>query len=224
MPVPTHFRFTVRGDFLNSPEHFSFGFHMTREVGGADDVELEAIDETAVSTALDTMISSGSSAFGAAVKVTDWRAYVIGTDGRMEGDPLIVDVSTDDIKGTGTDRYPPQIALVATFVADNRGPARFGRFYLPSPAVVLGTNLRLSDANASGYAESVTQFLKGVSDAIDFPLTTSSEGCNVSTRGGAGAGTIQPIDHVEMGLALDTLRSRRRSLDEERHVHGTIDW
>ena len=51
----------------------------------------------------------------------------------------------------------------------------------------------------------------------------SSTGLNVSTRGGPD-GTKQVIDHVEVGRVLDTLRTRRRALLEDRQIDAHIDW
>lgn len=221
MAYVPHFRFTVRGDFTGTPEHFSFGFHMQSQVESFPDADLVDIDESAVTAAVTAFWQSGSPAIGTNAKLTDWRAYKIGTDGRMVGNPLLHDMSAANVAGGQTVRYPPQIALVMTTVGANRGPGRFGRFYLPT-AVQLDADMRISVSSATAAADSATAFLKAVSDAIDLPDTTlSAAGLNVS---GIGAGTNQQIDHLECGRALDTLRNRRKSLLEDRHVHGHIDW
>jgi len=223
VPIPTHFRFTVRGVFKNTPEQWSFGFHMSRSSETFPDAGLDDIDEGGVTAALTAFIQSG--VFDSSVRVVDWRAYVIGTDNKMEGNgPLLHEVTPADIDGTASVRYPSQIAAVVTLVADNRGPARFGRFYLPGPAYQLESDRRISTTNADTIATSATTFLKAVSDSIDAPFTESVKGVNVSLRGGGGAGTLQQIDHVEVGRVYDTLRTRRNQLLEERQVGGQIDW
>lgn len=221
--VPSHFRFTARGTFTGTPEIWSFGWHFNRVVVGGTDAGLSDIDESAVTTALGTFFGQGIMDSG--VLLTDWRAYVIGTDNKMEGNgPLLHDATGDDIHGSGGKIYPPQVALCVTLVADNRGPARFGRMYLPGPALSLGTDRRYTDTQCDSIATAVSAFLKDVSDAIDIPGTIqSAAACNVSSRP-AGGGTIQDVDHVEVGRALDTLRTRRNQLLEERHVGGQIDW
>jgi hypothetical protein len=35
---------------------------------------------------------------------------------------------------------------------------------------------------------------------------------------------MQGVDHIEVGRVYDTIRSRRRSLLEERFVGAQIDW
>jgi hypothetical protein len=221
MPVPTHFRFTARGVFAGTPEAWSFGLHMKRKLTGVADVPLENIDEGAVTAAFAGFFAT---AIGSTTDMQDWRAYVIGTNGKMEGNPLIVDVVDDAIGGGSSPVFPPQIALAVTLVGADRGPARFGRFYIPGPTSAIGGDLRISDTAAAAYRESATALLKGVADAIDEGISTEDIGAvNVSSRGGP-SGTIQNVHHLEVGRAYDTLRSRRRSLDEARNVGGAIDW
>lgn len=223
MPVPTHFRFTVRGKFSNTPEQWSFGFHFGRQEPAHGDLGLGDINQGTFDTALANLMNSG--AIDSGCEVVDWRAYVIGTDGKMEGNaPLLRTYTAAELDGSGTITYPPQVALCCTFVAENRGPARLGRMYLPGPAWGLGADRRLSIVNATITAQAVSAFLKGVSDSIDAPgWTNSAEGVNVSSRGGGG-GTIQTIHHVEVGRVLDTMRSRRAQLLEDRIVDTEIDW
>lgn len=225
MAVPTHFKFTFRGVFLGTPEIWSFGMHFSRTATGNPDAEVTDIDQSAVTAALTGLLTGGGLApFNQYTEATDWRAYQIGTDGKMEGNPLVVDVSAAHIKGPGGVKLPPQIALVVTTVASDRGPGRFGRFYLPGPSQTMEADFRLSETNATAYAEAATNFLKAVSDAIDMPGGIDSSECvNISARP-APNGTIQVVDHVEVGKVYDTLRTRRNKMLEERHVHGQIDW
>lgn len=225
VPVPTHFKFTFRGVFLNTPETWVFGVHFNRNVGSGPDAGLGDVSDSGVTTALQGLFSglNGPSIHNA-VQAMDWRCYVIGTDGRAEGNIKVVDVSALNIKGVGTTKQPPQLATAVTTVADNRGPAKLGRFYLPGLVPVMGTDLRMSVTDAQFIAQKANNFLKGISGAIDLPGTiASSAGINVSTGGGA-AGTRQDIDHCEVGRVVDTLRSRRRSMVEDRQTGGQIDW
>lgn len=224
MTVPTHFRFSFRGVFTNTPEIWNFGCHFRRDVAASPDLELTSIHQDQVTAAFVTLCQGGGASMSSGIHATDWRAYKIGTDGKMQGNPLVVDVHNEAGSGGAAVRYPPQIALVVTLVSLNRGPARFGRMYLPGPAEGMSPDHRLSIQAASDYAEQVTQFLKSISNAIDVPNEPISvAGCNVSDRP-SGSGTLQEIDHVEVGRVLDTLRTRRDQLLEERHVHGHIDW
>lgn len=223
MPVPTHFRFTFRGIFSNSPEAWSFGCHFQRDAAGSPDAELSDINEGGITDALTTFMGSG--VMDAGCEAVDWRAYVIGTNGRMQGNgPLLHEFDSGDLHGTGAVTYPPQVALCATLVAENRGPGKLGRFYIPGPPFGLDAGRRLSLTNATIAAQAVSAFLKDISDAIDMPgALDSSSALNISSRGG-GAGTQQTVQHVEVGRVLDTMRSRRSQLLEERVVDTNIDW
>jgi hypothetical protein len=223
--VPVHFKLVVRGVFLTTPETWSFSTKYSRDKAGLPDLGSDDVDGPQITTAVTTLLAN--SHFSSAVGVSDWRMYAIGPDGLMsnpEG-PKMVTFAPGAIKGTGTVRFPPQIALCCTTVASNRGPARFGRFYLPGPADAIDTDLRYTDAQAAVYRTLATQFMKDVSNSIDMGLGSSSEGLNISDGpAGSSTGTRQSIDHMEVGRVLDTLRNRRKGLVEARNVGGHIDW
>ena len=223
MAIPTHFRFTFRGHFEGTPEFWSFGLHYARTVSASPDANVGDINESGVTSAIDTFMDNAH--MGALTRLDDWRAYQIGTDGRAEGDILIHTVDPGaPIAGAGGQNYPTQIAVAVTTVSDNRGPAKLGRFYLPALAMPLSTGGRMAVADVTALLDTTADFLKGISDAIDLPSTTDSAPCvNVSTRGGS-AGTIQDVDHIRIGRVFDTLRSRRRSMDEDYQEGGQIDW
>jgi hypothetical protein len=225
MPVPKHFRFTVRGIFDSSPETWVTGFHMTSTQPLSADAHLGDISESGVSAAVEGFF--GGSTFCANAKVTDWRAYEIGNDGLMLGDgPLLHDYVASGPSGSaGAWKYPAQVACVISLIAAHRGPAKRGRMFLPAPAAPVGSGGRISDADAADIRTATTTFLKAVSDSIDMADTASSEGCNVSTGPpGSTTGTLQVIDHLEVGRVYDTIRSRRRSMLEGYSVGGHIDW
>jgi len=225
MPVPTHFKFVVRGIFNGTPEQWSTSAHYTRnhDLGtdaGLDDIRADDVTDAVVAY-------WGSINFGNQIEVSDWRFYDIGTDGHMEGNaPLMHTFEPRELHGAGTAwQYPPQLALVMTLMAEERGPAQFGRQYLPLPAVTVDSSGRVSQAQAAGQRDEFTAYTKAISDCIDLVGVVSSSGCNVSKGPvGSGTGTLQLIDHIETGRVIDTLRNRRKSLDEDRDVGGHIDW
>lgn len=223
MAVPTHFRFSIRGEFTGTPEGWNYGFKFGRDVSASEDAGLGDIDEAAVSTALATFHSN--SIFTMVSHLTEWRAYVIGTDGKMEGNgPLLHEYATEVAGGSSGSFMPPQVSLAVTTVADDRGPGKLGRFYLPGVRLQVAPDMRISEAEADDVNELVVAMLKGISDAIDIPGTIeSSTAVNISTRPSPD-GTRQDVDHLEVGRVYDTIRSRRRSLLEERFVGGQIDW
>lgn len=225
MSVPTHFRVTVRGTFGATDEIWVTGFHFQRAAGQGPDAGLDDIDEGAMTSAIAGFF--GGTTFTSALKTTDWRAYQIGTNKKMEGNGPLLHEFTTPVAGTGGAQpvWPSNVALCVTTISDTRGPAQRGRFYLPPPQGELGTDWRMSLALVTTYEATVRSFLKAMSDAIDIPDTLeSSDMVNVSDRPVGSAGTIQSVDHIEIGRVCDTVQSRRRQLLEDRFVGPQIDW
>lgn len=225
MPVPTHFRMTVRGIFVGSEETWSNVFHFQRAVDNAEDADLDKVDESGVDSAVATFYGSGF--VSPLVEVSDWRFYEIGTNGKMQGNaPKLREYVTNELRGgAGTTPYPLQVALCISTIAEDRGAAQFGRFYLPGPTRPIDGSFRLSVADAGTYVQLATQFLKDVSDSIDLPLTASAAAVHVSTGPvGSSTGTLQNIQKVRVGRVYDTIQSRRRSLEEDYQSSGVIDW
>jgi hypothetical protein len=222
---PKHFRFVMRGDFKGSPESWSTSCHFNRQVSGSPDAGLGDIDEDAVSNAVITFL--GSYNLPNKVECTDWRMYEIGTNGKMESNgPLLHTFEPGEAKGSNSGiQFPPQLAVCVTLVATQRGPAQFGRMFLPSGNFTPDADWRQSVGACDAYAAATTALLKSIADAIDLPLNPgSASAVNVSDRPIGSAGTGQVIDHVEVGRAYDTIRNRRKSIPEDRQVYGHIDW
>lgn len=115
------------------------------------------------------------------------------------------------IPGVGTSNLPAQIANVVTLrTAAQRGRASSGRFYYPATGRVVSSDGRLSAATAAAVAVDATTLLNSLNAALpDWQVAVMSS---------IGTGTTRPVTHVEVGRVLDTMRSRRRSLEEERAV------
>lgn len=221
MTVPTHFRIVFRGVWKNTPETWSFGLHFKRNEPAGPDATLGDVDVAAMKNDCKNFFLAGASKIPSSAQLTDVRGYQIGTDGKMQGSPELVDCSDENIVGVSGSVYPPQIALVMTHVGAERGPGRFGRVFLPTSAP-LDTDLRISAIQAGMIRDEYVNFIKNCSDRVDLTgIFTSSNLENISAVAG---GAKQAVHHVECGRVLDTLRSRRRGLVEERAVGGAIDW
>jgi hypothetical protein len=221
MPVKTHFRIVFRGVFTGTPEIWSYSTKFSRARPLGEDATLSDISESGVSAAAaafheDTM-------FQDVVRLTEWRAYQIGTDGKMEGDPLLVDLSSDPSNGTGTTRaYPTDVALCVTTVGSDRGHGRYGRFYLPGPHAQLGSDRLIATSWLDPVVTRTVQFLKDVSDSIDLPGEIgSSEMLNISND---SSSTSQVVQSVKIGRVLDRISRRRNAMTEDYHDSGHIDW
>lgn len=221
MAVPHHLKIVFRGIFATSPEEWSFSTKWDTDMSFEDDPNLSDIHADQVLTACSTLF--GNSKWAAGMKMTEWRAYFIKSDGLMEGNPrqeLITPGS--EPQGSGGTRLPSQVSLCVTTEAAARGPARFGRFYLPGPAAAVQADWRMSEADCESYLASIVQFLKDVSDSIDVPGSTRSvDMVNIS---GIGTGTMQTVKTVRVGRVYDTQRRRRSQLEEAYEVSGDIDW
>lgn len=162
--------------------------------------------------AVTTFHTAPEVAAGAGARLTTIKLNEIGTDGRYvsDGDTVQHDFETS-IPGVGTSNLPAQIANVVTLrTAAQRGRASSGRFYYPATGRVVSSDGRLSAATAAAVAVDATTLLNSLNAALpDWQVAVMSS---------IGTGTTRPVTHVEVGRVLDTMRSRRRSLEEERAV------
>lgn len=221
MAVPRHLKVVIRGIFANTPEIWSYSLRFDRTLWGEGDAHAEDMSSSGMTAALAALHNTSS--FSNGCKVTGWRAYDIGSDGRMEGNPKVVEFAPANyIAGTSANLLPPQVSLAVTTEAVNRGPARLGRFYLPGPSKICDSSYRLAVADQTVYCNLATQFYKDVADSVDVDFSvTGVEAINVSN---IGSGHQQVISKIKVGRVYDTLRSRRGALLEEYVSSGVIDW
>lgn len=131
----------------------------------------------------------------------------IGPDGKYTDEPFIVPVAA--VGGVDSALiFPPQIALAVSLETDRRGPTGKGRMYLPSPVTAMQADFSITLAHAEGIRLAVKTFLDNINNVpgadVNGPqvVVASSKGYNTNVTG------------VRVGRKLDTIRSRRASLDE----------
>jgi hypothetical protein len=210
---------------VGTPEHWSFGCHFSRVNPGEADAGLDDVNESSVTAAVVAFL--GSTFFSNKMEVRDWRMYVIGTDNKMEGNaPMLHEFAPNELKGASSGGImPSQCAVAVSTIAVNRGPAQRGRFFLPALVLTIGDDWLLPDAVAGVIRTAATTFLKAIADSIDLEVLNQSACVNVSPGPpGSANGTIQEVDHLEVGRVVDTIRNRRRSMLEQYNVGGHIDW
>jgi hypothetical protein len=212
MTFPEHNRFVVRGQFGTTKEIWSNVLHFTSsQTFPTQDVHPQSDwDGSAITSAVNAFY--GSSLFSANVRTTGWRGYTIGANGRFTDQNILVnDYDTPNSAG-GTNRYPPQVALALTLTADNRGPARLGRVFLPSVSTGFdGPTCEISSGGADDLLAAFKTYVEALKDAM-YPLAASGESLlNVSK---IGTGTLQKVTSYRCGLVLDTIRTRRNKLVE----------
>lgn len=228
---PKHWRCRVEGSLLGDNaavvETFSFGWNVARTGGTA------TLPTTDIPSERDYIINQALPAvrhiFGATLvsnncvvnnvkfnKINNLGHYFspVGTTQISFGDS---DFGAAIVGGGGALKYPFQIAqVISLLTAATRGPAHHGRFFLPCPTRNIEGNGRLAQVDQLGYANISAQAMAiaiatlGLGADIFGPVIVSPQG-NLEP----GGGTIRPVTAVRVGRVLDTMRSRRRSLQED---------
>ena len=137
----------------------------------------------------------------------------IGLDGRYVNPETVLEEIVGGIVGVADSViYPPQVAIVVSLdTAIRRGRAHAGRFYLPLPGPVLSASGVLAAAEQEKYVDAATTMIEGLNNAL--------QPWQVGVVSDIGPGAQQRVTHVRVGRVFDTMRSRRRSLDEA-YVQG----
>lgn len=213
MPVPEHFKVSFRGIIEGTPEQWSHSHSLTLAGGG----NVENIRTSDLANAWGAMAAG---VLSVAVKLQEIRCYRIGTNGRMVGNPNLrfFDGAARRAGTLDSVIYPPQVALAVTTQGANRGPGRFGRFYLPGPGFRLSSDRRIDPTDQAGILANMATFLKALRDCYSNPADpdwNDAYPINVSTLGGGGAGSYQRVETVRLGRVLDTVRRRRNAMDED---------
>lgn len=215
MPVNVvpHIRMTMLGKLGRATaERFSFGVNLGNANGTALNPTNSGLEgETYFAdTAADAQAFFGRPATGInfeAVLETIKFAF-IGTDGKYQRDPIVVDVP--DTPGGIVGAPPPaQTALAVSVGSARRGPTGRGRFYLPLCGLeVSGADLSYSTAAAIAARDSAKTFLDALNNqpGVDFANVVVVV---VSTKGYTSL-----VNSVRVGRVPDTIRSRRTSLPE----------
>lgn len=120
--------------------------------------------------------------------------------------------TTPSVGGGGAVKFPPQIAYCVSLRTANRGPRARGRFYIPCPIGPLqSTTLGVSTTTA-GYIAGTTKTMINAINAgtgVWSGATTKPKVSIVSK-----SGDVTPVTEVWCGAPLDTIRDRRKALDE----------
>ena len=204
MPYSQPFLRVVFSGTLYFTEEFSFGLSLVRIAPGTDDpptVVPQGIIDAVTDLWADQVICG-------AAALTTIKVNEIGTNGRYTQDETVEYEFDPPIAGGSSSVYtPPQIAYcVSLATASRRGPAHAGRFYLPVPSRPIGNSGMLSDTERARYQTAVDTFLGEVYQSVI--------GYGIGVVSKIGAGAQRRVTHARYGRVLDTIRSRRESLDE----------
>ncbi len=185
-------------------EEFAYRLNLSDPANSADKAGQAAdfaADAVAFHGAVDTQI-------GGIARLTEVKVARIGPDGRYREDPILVPVDARGAHGAFL-MYPPQVALAVSLLTARRGPRGKGRFYLPAPCLPISAVSGLTSAlDRARVATSVQTFLNNINNRAGLDANAPE----VVVASTAGHNTV--VNAVRVGLALDTIRSRRGDLPE----------
>lgn len=208
MTYPRPFlRLVVNGTLANNREQFSFGCSFIGATDGGmgsapSEVPPEIVTATAVLFNLSTGVVDGG------VYLTNLKLNLIGTDGRYvdQSDTVQHDYA-EPVGSNGMPDYPPQIATVVTLrTGARRGLASRGRFYLPPPSFNVEGGGVLSEVSAATIRDRVATWLQACEAALP--------GFDLGVVSNVREGAERRVTGIDVGRALDTMRSRRTKVPE----------
>jgi len=196
------------GGKLPGNEQWSCGLRMAHV--GEIDADNDPAMLAAASAAVRAYHVNGAAFISQAAKLSFVKLNLVGVDGHYVEDTTFEVVHADvPGGGPGSTPYPNQVALAVTLTTGfSRGPAHKGRFYLPLPGFVLGTDGTIAATNAAGLSTATDTFIAALNAMNSF-----SKVAVMSRKAGAPAHRLVTGNLV--GRILDTQRRRRRSLVED---------
>ena len=214
MAYPGQFHRLVMIGTLNT-DIFNMSLNMVPSALGelfmpaVDDASLAGVAAD-VSTWFTKNLGAGGVGFSHACKLTSIKLNRIGTDGHYV-DPIAKEhLYPAPISGPLAGDFAPQLSLVATLGTRlERGRGSKGRIYPPpSAAIFIGTDGRVSTANALDHANGI----KALITSINTRYTLIGR---VGVASSAGTGLFEHVTRVSTGRVVDTMRSRRNKVVED---------
>jgi hypothetical protein len=149
------------------------------------------------------------------------RVAAIGTDGKVLRDAGGAFLQGDwlgNVPGGSsvTAAQPSYVALTVSLRTTLADPCGRGRFYLPSPGLALGADLRLTTQDQTNHTARAQAFLNGLNA---FAANNAMLGKVCVASGGSTVKGIAPANRevisVHVGRVPDVIRRRRNQLVEE---------
>lgn len=224
-PAPKHLVMSMRGplgDPAQAPEEWQINVRMTlpltiAEAGDIDGDWLQDYTEDA----RDWIRSSGMR-FTTDVHLTECRFAVMSDAGPQNGETVIkTPAEVNSSQGQINPYVPWQNSVVVTLLADGRGRGHRGRWFLPPQQLTIENGLgTMTAAHQNGIADATKTFIEALNNHPG--LDTQGTSGNVCIIGRTPPeGTRELVDKIRVGRVVDTMRSRRKSLDES-YVERTL--
>jgi hypothetical protein len=142
-------------------------------------------------------------------KLTMVKLARIGPLGTYTADPFFDDTLSVP-GGAGGANHPPQVALAVSLQSPRRGASGRGRVFLPAPQLAVLSGTGLADAIAiAAVRDAFAALVQNLNNAAGLDANVSK----VTISSSKGFNT--DVTGIRVGRALDTIRSRRTSLDEK---------
>ncbi len=210
MPYAPHNRLTLSGVlFDEAPEAWSFSLSLDQNQFNGLDLNQAQFDDIVADCG--AFISRPGTLIRTQAYLKQVKFAWIGADGKYTREPMMANVNVQGGSPFGP-LHPAQVSLAISLNTDLRGKRGRGRFYLPLPAVAVEpTTGLISVADRDSVEASAAQFLNDLNNEPGVDVL----GLSVAVASSFGA--LSHVRSVRVGRALDTIRSRRRSLVE---AHG----
>lgn len=207
MPYPTNFLRLVAIGGLPGGEQWTWSLSYIADFSTLDPpTEVPA----GVLSAIETFHGSTDVGLGTGVTLTAVKLNEIGTNGRYANASETVEhVYDTPVQAANTIQVPPQAATaVSLLTSKKRGLASRGRFYLPRLGYSTGPDGRMDVTRQTQLATAVVTMLQGIGTALG-----PNHVLGVTSDRRTGAQT--PVTDIAVGRVLDTIRSRRKKLEED---------
>jgi hypothetical protein len=126
-----------------------------------------------------------------------------------DGVPGIYSYGVPGIPGTGVGSVVPQATIACTLLTTKpRGRSSRGRFYLPPQIQPLQADGRLLEGTCNEIESECKTWLNAIRG--------TAQATEILVMSKLGTGTTSTVNAVGVGRVVDTMRSRRRALKEDR--------
>lgn len=230
MAHPHPFYKVVAEGTLYGTEAFNFGFHIVQAPTLAED-RLEPVTQALadqigaiVLTYFSASAPDGLSITSAA-KLERVKVNRIGRDGHYMDPDSIEHVINPAVAGRSAAAPPPQLALVVSLLGNEnpRALAGRGRFYLPPLTGMdsVTADGKLGSTAVAPVVPATLNLIRDINALFNGLGVQYAYVGNTSAGSGSRPGRQQVVSEIRVGNVVDTVRSRRRSLQES-YTSGTV--
>lgn len=226
MVYPSGFHRLVIGGTLYGTEDFNTTVSIVPSspgtLMGIDAVSEDLLEDiaTIIGSWWPSTVATVGPFFTTDVKLTYIKLNHIGVDGRYTQSETREHVYTTPISGGYSASHPAaQLSLVHTIeTGEVRGLAARGRMFLP-PSGFMGINTgdgRIGVSDATNAAKGLVNLLGSINGRYATEPVGDGAVGKVGVASNTRSGAFRVANGVSVGRVLDTIRSRRSSLEEER--------